>query len=130
MVAGGMLGTAGRFGIDLALPTATGAWPVSTMVCNLVGAALLGMLTGLLAGPVSATGEHLRLLLGVGVLGAFTTYSSLAGQSVELARDGRPGIAAAYAAVTLIGGLLAAAAGLAAGRALRAAVACSPGAGR
>ena len=113
---GGAVGTAARYGLDVALPHSDTAWPISTTVANLLGAALLGMLTGWLSAPRSAGHEQARRFLGIGVLGAFTTYSSLAGQTVTLLRADRFALAAAYAGTTLIAGLVCAAAGLALGR--------------
>ncbi len=116
---GGAVGTAARYGLDVAMPHTDTAWPVSTTVANLVGAALLGMLTGWLSAPRTAGYEQIRRLVGIGVLGAFTTYSSLTGQTVTLLRADRFALAGTYAGTTLIAGLVCAGAGLALGRAWR-----------
>ena len=60
----------------------------------------------------------MRLVLGTGVLGGYTTYSTYAVETDRLLGDGRGLLAAAYVALTLLAGLVAAAAGvwLAAGR--------------
>ena len=60
----------------------------------------------------------MRTALGVGFLGGFTTFSTLTVQSVLEADGGRTGNAAAYLGLTVIGGLAAAVAGYALGRAL------------
>ena len=62
--------------------------------------------------------HDLRTGLGVGLLGGFTTLSTLMAQTVLEADGGRPGLAAAYLAVNVIGGLLAALAGYGLGRAI------------
>lgn len=116
---GGAAGTAARYGLDLALPRADTSWPLSTTLANLLGAALLGVLTGWLSAPSGPGHEQLRRFLGIGVLGAFTTYSSLAGQTVTLLRADRFALAGAYAGTTLVAGLACAAAGLAVGTAWR-----------
>ena len=58
--------------------------------------------------------------LGTGFLGAFTTFSSLATSTDQLAAHGHAGIAVAYAVLSLFGGLACASFGLVAGRSLRA----------
>ena len=110
---GGVAGTAARY---LAEETIRpwGAWPGATFLVNVVGAFVLGVLLEALArrGPDLGGRRRLRLLLGTGFLGAFTTYSALAVETVLLSRDGRPWLAAAYAAASLVVGVVAAAAGI------------------
>ncbi|WP_240747106.1 CrcB family protein, partial [Microbacterium sp. K24] len=67
---GGTIGTAARLGLGLALPEA-GGFPVAILLANLLGALLIGVLAARL--PASA---DVRVLLGTGVLGGFTTYSA------------------------------------------------------
>lgn len=102
---GGTVGTAARLGLGLALPDAGGV-PVAVLVANVLGALLIGVLTARI--PAST---DLRLLLGTGVLGGFTTYSAFMTGSVELWTDA-PVLAFAYAAGSLVLGLGAAALGL------------------
>lgn len=115
VVAGGMLGTPARYGVALALPTRTGGWPTGTLLCNLLGALLLGVLLEALLRAGTDTGWRrlVRLAGGTGFLGAFTTYSTLAVETDLLVRDGRPVLAAGYAAATVLGGLGLSAAGIA-----------------
>ncbi|GIG30751.1 fluoride efflux transporter FluC [Cellulomonas marina] len=115
--AGGAVGTLLRHAVGLTLPSAP--VPVATLAVNVSGALLLGVLTAALArrGPDTGPRRATRLALGTGVLGGCTTYSTLAVDVVRLAADGRAGVAAAYAVVTLVAGLAAAAAGLALGAA-------------
>jgi len=103
---GGVVGTLARHGVALALPERP--WPVGTFTVNLVGALLLGVLLEGLARAGDDTGPRrlVRLGLGTGMLGAFTTYSALAVEADLLVRDGRPLLAAAYALATVIAGLL------------------------
>ena len=58
-------------------------WPFGTFAANLLGGLLMGVLIGYLAHRGGPEQERLRLLLGVGVLGGFTTFSAY---SLELAR--------------------------------------------
>lgn len=94
----------------------SGTLPVTVLVVNWVGAFLLAFLTGALlaaapGGALSARAEELRLTLGTGFLGGFTTYSTFALALAQLALDGRWGVAAAYALLSLAGGYLLAWAG-------------------
>ena len=60
--------------------------------------------------------EPLRLLLGVGLLGGFTTFSAFSLELVAMLNRGEIGMAAAYAGSSLAGGVLAAVIGLSMGR--------------
>jgi len=57
-------------------------WPYGTFAANVVGGLLMGVLAGWLAHRSGADGEKWRILLGVGVLGGFTTFSAF---SLEVA---------------------------------------------
>jgi len=110
---GGAIGAAVRAGLSLALPTALGGVPWAILIANLVGAFLLGVLLtaiGVHAVETRARRE-LRLFAGTGVLGGFTTYSSLAEGTAELLRS-NVWLGAAYALGTLVLGLVAAASGV------------------
>jgi CrcB protein len=89
--------------------------PWSTLAVNIAGSALLGLLVGALPSPEST---RLRLLLGGGLLGGFTTFSAFAVDTARLAGPS-PGPATALALGSVLGTVLAAAAGLTLGRALR-----------
>lgn len=108
VAAGGTVGTAAREGITLALPR-IGDFPLATFLINITGAFLLGLLLEALArgGPDAGARRTLRLLLGTGALGGFTTYSTLATDSALLLRQGDALVALEYALVTLILGALA-----------------------
>lgn len=116
VLAGGVVGTPARYGLAEALPTRTGHWPAGTFVANLLGAFLLGALLEGLArrGDDSGRRRLLRLGLGTGFLGAFTTYSTLAVEADLLVRAHRPGLAVGYALASVLGGLLLSTAGIAA----------------
>lgn len=120
---GGAVGSGARATIAAALDQHAMA---ATLTVNVVGAFLLGLLTAWLAGGGARDGvvggpgrrlrrRHLRLLLGTGFCGGFTTYSAIAVQSAEALRSGQVWMATAYALVTLVAGGLATAAGLAIG---------------
>jgi fluoride exporter len=98
--AGGFIGANLRFAISLWAARRFGAgFPVGTMIANLGGSLLLGLVLGLLAGWVSDD-EQIRLLLATGLLGAETTFSTYSLETVTLLRLGR----IRRAAVSFLGG--------------------------
>lgn len=112
---GGLLGTAARGALALHWPVHTGAWPWATFTVNLVGAFALGFLLEALARRGEDAGRRrlLRLGVGTGFLGAFTTYSSLATETDLLVHATEPALALAYAVASVVGGLLTALVGIA-----------------
>jgi CrcB protein len=109
---GGGAGTGLRYWISAATPHWAGV-PVAIFGINVVGAFLLGLLLELLAGSKlnSNSSRRLRLGIGTGGLGGFTTYSALATDTVTLAAA-HPGRAAAYALATVIVGAAASIVGI------------------
>jgi fluoride exporter len=106
---GGTAGVLARYGLTVWLPS---IWTVAGI--NLIGSFLLGLLL-----HVEVQLPHeVRNGLGIGFLGGFTTLSTLTTQTVLEADGGRAGLAAAYLAVNVVGGLLAALAGYLLGRVL------------
>ena len=98
-------------------PIAANEFPWATLSVNIVGSLLMGMLIGWLARH-SAGGEAWRMLLGVGVLGGFTTFSSFALEFALFVERGNLGLAARYVGVSLLAGFGALFFGLAATRAV------------
>ena len=111
---GGALGTLVRAGLSHALPTAAGEIPWTIFAINLVGAFILGALLQVLAlaGPDRRWRRAVRLGVGTGVMGGFTTYSTFALDVVHLAQFGSAGWAAGYALGSVIGGIGAAGLGI------------------
>lgn len=109
---GGFAGSAARLAITFAQPEQLD-FPVATMSINVVGALALGaLLSGLIArGDEAGTKLRIRLAVGTGCLGGFTTYSALAIDTQSLIADGATGAAAAYALGTVVLGAAAAWAG-------------------
>ncbi len=116
VAAGGAIGTGLRYGLMLLMPPVAGV-PVAILTVNLVGAFLLGLLLEALSefGPDHGWSRRLRLGIGTGVISGFTTYSTLAADSVTLALAS-PVIAVAYGVGTVIIGGLASVAGIATAR--------------
>jgi CrcB protein len=108
---GGALGALARWGVAEALPRPDGGWPWATLLVNLTGCLLIGVLTGALAGR-SPEPAWARPFLAVGVLGGFTTYSAFAVEAVGLAEAGRVAAAGGYVLASVLGGVLAVAAGV------------------
>ena len=107
-------------GVGAVLRYLLGAWtagnlgtglPFGTWTVNIVG----GLAMGLLAGWIAARGEDgepLRLLLGVGVLGGFTTFSAFSLELVAMIERGEIVLALAYAVSSVAGSVVALYAGL------------------
>lgn len=113
-VAGG-LGTLLRFALAVAVGSAGTGFPVATLAVNAIGSGLLGMLAEALRGQTLA-GVDLRLVLGVGLMGGFTTYSSFNLELLRMLEAGALGRAAGYFALTAGGCLAAGALGIALAR--------------
>lgn len=113
VITGGVFGAVARYGLSTVLPS-PGGWPLPTLVINLAGAFLLGVLLEALVrrGPDAGRLRVIRLLAGTGFLGAFTTYSALALETNTLLGAGRTTDALIYVAATLIGGAVATVAGI------------------
>ncbi|MBF0662545.1 MULTISPECIES: fluoride efflux transporter FluC [unclassified Rhodococcus (in: high G+C Gram-positive bacteria)] len=111
---GGLFGAGSREGVSLAIPK-LGEVPIAIAVVNIVGAFLLGYLYEAVTRIDSAkpTGKNLKLLLGTGFCGGFTTYSSLATDTAVLFRDGYIWQGVVYVVGTLIVGACATWAGIA-----------------
>jgi CrcB protein len=110
---GGGVGTCARYALTQALRPEHGL-PVGTLTANLVGAFLLGVLLELLvrAGRETRGRRVLRLGLGTGFMGGFTTFSSLALEVERLLQDGRVGLALTYGLGSVVVGFAACLAGV------------------
>jgi CrcB protein len=115
---GGALGALARWGVAEATTPSIG-WPWATLLVNLTGCFLLGVLLGVV-GRRSPEPSWATPFLGVGVLGGYTTYSAFAVEVAELVDGGTPALAAGYVLASVLGAVLAVAAGaLCAGRTAR-----------
>ncbi len=102
----------GRATTSLIGPMAASAFPWATLAVNVLGSLAMGLLAGWLVRHGEA-GEGWRLLLGVGLLGGFTTFSAFSLEIVSLATRGAPGLAGIYAVISVVAGVLGLLAGLA-----------------
>ena len=103
-------GAAARHVLDRALTRSR--FPVGILVVNLLGSLLAGVVAG------AAPGPRVTELVAVGLLGGFTTASTLAADVLRLHRDGTTRLAVIDVALSVGPGLVLAAAGLALGRSL------------
>ncbi len=112
---GGGIGTVARYLIEAHQPLAPGAFPWPTLLINLSGSLVVGVLVPI-SEHVANRAPLVRPLLIVGFLGGWTTYSTLAIESSLLAKDGDVGSCLGYLAATVFGGLALVVVGNALGR--------------
>lgn len=93
-----MAGTLARAGVVEAWPPHAGHWPWATFVVNVAGSALLGWVLA---------GERHHRLLGTGLCGALTTFSTFQLELLHMADAGRIGLAVLYGGASVAAGLLA-----------------------
>lgn len=112
---GGAVGTLARYALSAGIPPLAG-WPAAVFTINVGGAFLLGLLLAVLSrGPDDGMRRRMRLLLGTGVLGGFTTYSTFAVGADGLFVAAHPWQGVLYAVATVVVGTAASLAGIALG---------------
>jgi fluoride exporter len=104
--AGGFLGAVARAELAEALPHDSGEWPWATFIVNVAGAFLLGYFVTRLQErlPLSA---YRRPLLGTGLCGALTTFSTMQVELLRMLDDDRIALALSYAVVSVGAGFAA-----------------------
>ena len=110
---GGAVGSVARWMVGQALAGAARTLPWGTLAVNVAGSLVLGLVLAVWPGERPSAA---RLLLGVGLCGGFTTFSTLSAELVAMLERGQPMRAGAYALASLVAGALAMIAGLALGR--------------
>ena len=117
---GGAIGAGFRYQINaVAVRNLGPLFPWGTWIINILGGFLMGALAALLARQFTpADGEPLRLFIGVGVLGGFTTFSAFSLEIGNMLIRGQAVMAAAYAVSSVTGSVLALFAGIALVRAV------------
>lgn len=108
---GGALGTVARYGISRLFDVSPEGFPWATFWINTSGSFVLGLILALLLARYPPS-QYLRAFAATGFLGAYTTASTFAVETVVLVKDGHPAVALTYVAASLSAGLLAAWAGM------------------
>lgn len=110
---GGALGALGRYQFGRMATHVMGTgWPWGTFGVNVIGGFLMGALAGWLARFNMGGGEQMRLLVGLGFLGGFTTFSSFSLEVMLMIERGEWSSAAAYALLSVALSVIALFAGL------------------
>ncbi|MGW4223700.1 fluoride efflux transporter CrcB [Streptomyces bauhiniae] len=104
VILGGMTGAPLRYLTDRAVQKRHDAvFPWGTFTVNVLGCFILGLLTG--AVVAGAASSHLQLLIGTGLCGALTTYSTFSYETLRLTEDGARFLAAANVVASVVAGL-------------------------
>lgn len=114
---GGAFGSVLRYQLGRSMtawlgPTAVSVFPWATLAVNAIGSVLMGVLAGWLTFRAAGGGEQMRLLLGVGLLGGFTTFSAFSLEMVLLIERGQLLFAGLYAFLSVALGITGLFAGL------------------
>lgn len=113
VMVGGALGSLARYQFGRLAGHLFGTdWPWGTLGVNIAGGLVMGLLAGWLARFATGGGEQIRLLIGVGALGGFTTFSSFSLETVLMIERSQYGDAALYALLSVILSVAAVFAGL------------------
>lgn len=116
VAAGGALGASLRHWLSDVFPVHAGRFPWATFGINASGSFVLGVLLTLVVERWPPT-RYVRPFLAIGVVGAYTTFSTFVVEADLLVRDGHVATAAVYVITSLVVGLVALFAGVTSGRA-------------
>ena len=109
---GGGFGAAFRHGVNLSAARAFGTgFPAGTLIVNVTGSLLMGLLAGYFAFRGDAA-QHWKLFLVTGILGGYTTFSAFSLDAVLLWERSQPGLAVAYVAASVLLSIVGLVAGL------------------
>lgn len=100
VAAGGALGAMARYGVGRLLPATSFPW--ATLMVNVTGGLLMGLLVGWLAFRSDGQGESIRLFAAVGVLGGFTTFSAFSLEAMQMIERRQLLTATGYAAASVV----------------------------
>jgi len=103
---GGALGTLARAGLETLVAPDPGRWPWATFVVNIIGAFLLGYFTTRLLERLPLS-SYRRPLLGTGLCGGLTTFSTMQVETIAMIEHGHYALAVGYTTVSISAGLVA-----------------------
>jgi len=104
VAAGGSIGAVLRYGISLMFPNQ--AFPYATLMVNLAGSFLLGIILALSLRNESLP-EGFKLFFATGICGGFTTFSGFSSENLGLMQTGKYNLAFLYIVTSVVGGVLA-----------------------
>ena len=107
---GGAIGSCLRYAVSLGYSGTQSMYPLHTLSVNIIGSFAIGLLYAYISSYSVPTA--MKMFLFVGLLGGFTTFSSFALDSINIARNSGYPTAALYIAINNIGGIMAALAGI------------------
>ena len=102
--AGSFLGGAGRYLVSLVMKSISQRFPWATLVVNLVGCFLIGLLWGVFS-KNGTEGSNWALFLTVGLCGGFTTFSTFSKEALVMLQGGNVWGFAGYVAISVIAGI-------------------------
>jgi CrcB protein len=103
---GGALGTVARAALETLAAPDPGRWPWPTFIANIVGALLLGYFTTRLLERLPLS-SYRRPLLGTGLCGGLTTFSTMQVETIRMLEHRHYGLAIGYTSASIVAGLLA-----------------------
>ena len=100
---GGAIGASARHGLGLAMLRVFGpGFPLGTLLANIIGGFLMGLLMGWLVRSAPDGANSIRLFAGVGVLGGFTTFSAFSLDAMRMLESKTYGVFFGYAGASVI----------------------------
>ncbi|WP_312527359.1 fluoride efflux transporter CrcB [Paracoccus sp. (in: a-proteobacteria)] len=112
---GGAIGASARYGINIVIGRLIPGLPIGTLLVNIAGSFMMGLLTAVFA---HRGGQQFAPLLLTGVLGGFTTFSAFSLDTLTLWERGQAGLAAGYVIFSVALSLIAILCGISIGRAV------------
>jgi CrcB protein len=103
---GGFIGSILRYLVGLLPLKVDNGFPIKTLIINVLGAFVIGLITAL-ANKDKSLNDNLVLLLKVGLCGGFTTFSTFAYETTDLLQSGSTFIALVYVCASVVLGVLA-----------------------
>jgi fluoride exporter len=100
---GGAIGAMSRYGFSsLVTRFWTASFPLATLLINIIGSLLMGILVGVLARTLPQGQNEIRLFVAVGILGGFTTFSAFSLDAITLIERGEWTSAMLYALLSVV----------------------------